>query len=507
MVDLEKFKDLFLSEAHELLDNLDIGLIEFEKNPKDKDTVKKLMRYAHTLKGISAEMGFGELSNLSHSFEGMVENIKNDVASGGVETLFGVLDELRRLVEESVNASEPTSANPLVDKVGELEIHDKKKEAEMLEKPETFHKLGEVKVKSEKLDALIDLVAELTVNKLQLDQSVNNPENHLLSLATNARLVNQLQYQVLQLRLTPLFHVFNRFPRMVRDLGAKTKKKVEFTVSGGDIELDRSILDVIGEPLVHLLRNAVDHGLEKEGSVHLSAKREQNHVLVIVSDDGAGIAWDELKQKYLNSGATNEPTRTQLENFLFSGISTAKEITEISGRGVGLGVVKTTMAEVGGRVEVFSPKRNGESGTEFVLKLPVSLAIIKALLVDVSGKSFAVPLSSVDRLVRLKEEDIQRQVDQEVTVIDGEEVPLIHMGKIFGIKTLGSNKLRAEFAVVTKVKEKRIGFLVDKANSQQDIIVKPLSKTIKKQGYFSAVTILGDGEPVPIIDMESLLNI
>jgi len=507
MVDLEKFKDLYLSEAHEILDNLDIALIEFEKTPTNKSVVKKLMRYAHTLKGISAEMGYGELSNLAHSFEGMVENIKNDLASGQVATLFGVLDELRRLVEESAGASVPTKANPLVNKVGELEEKDNEKESEMLEKPETFHKLGEVKVKAEKLDALIDLVAELTVSKLQLDQAVGDSESVRSGLETNGRLINELQYQVLQLRLTPLFQVFNRFPRMVRDLSAKTKKKIEFNVSGGDIELDRSILDVIGEPLVHILRNAVDHGIDKKGNITLEAKREQNHVLVSVTDDGLGIQWDELKRRMIKSGGVQDPTKRQLENFLFSGISTAKEVTEISGRGVGLGVVQTTMSEVGGSVEIFSPRKDGSSGTEFVLKLPVSLAIIKALLVEVRGQSFAIPLSSVDRLVLLKDGDIHRQVDQEVTVIDGEEVPLMYMSNIFELDSSKERKKSPMLAVVTRIKEKRIGFLVDKANRQQDIIVKPLSKTIKNQGNFSAVTILGDGDPVPIIDLSLLVKI
>ncbi|PCI29871.1 hypothetical protein COB52_02110 [Candidatus Kaiserbacteria bacterium] len=505
MIELEKFKDLFLSEAHDLLNSLDTALIKFEKKPKDKEIVKELMRYAHTLKGISAEMGYGDLSNLAHSFEGMVENVKNGISSGGVATLFGVIDELRELVETSVNRTTRTEANPLVDEVGELEEVDSKNAAGVLKNPGTFHHISEVKVRTDKLDSVVDLIAELLVNNLALQESLADRETHVLTLQTNSILVKELQYHVLQLRLTPLMHVFNRFPRLVRDLSVKTKKKIEFNINGGDIELDRSILDVIGEPLVHLLRNAVDHGIKTSGNITLDAKREEDHVIVRVLDDGDGVNWEEVRKKFVQANPGGNPTQSDLENFIFTGVSTSKEITEISGRGVGLDVVKKTVTEIGGVVKVFSPPRDEESkGTEFVLTLPVSLAIIKALLIEVQGQTFAVPLSSVERLVNIGKKDIYRQADQGVIVIDEKEVPVIALSKVFKLNE--DAEVNSRLAIITMQDKKRVGLLADKAISQQDIIVKPLGNTARSEGVFSAVTILGDGHPVPIVDINSIVS-
>jgi len=490
------------------LDNLDSGLIKFEKNPKDNEVEKELMRHAHTLKGISAEMGYGEISNLAHSFEGMVENIKNEIASGGVGTLFGVLDELRKLISNSGNLEEGTKANPLVDEVGELEKADKDKNQELTENPEMFKKISEVKVRTEKLDKLVNLVAELVVSRLSLETQSKTLDKGLgygNIVSSHGKLIEELQYQVLQLRLTPLFHVFNRFPRMVRDLAVKTKKKVDFKVEGGDIELDRNVLDIIGEPIVHILRNAVDHGLEKEGSVTLSAERLQDHVVIKIADDGAGIEWEKLKSKMKESGVGDDFSQEKIKNFMFSGVSTSEEVTEISGRGVGLGVVKVIVEELGGSVDVESPVKETGKGTAFMLKVPVSLAIIKALLVEIEKKNFAIPMSSVERLLNLEEDKIKTQADQRVVAVDGMEIPVISTAEKFGLND-GKELQKINLAIISNAGGKRTGFLVDKAVSQQDIIVKRLNKTARQDGFFSAVTILGDGKPVPIIDFETLVG-
>ncbi len=518
MVDQEKYKQLFLSESQEHLDILDAGLVRFEADMGNQEIAKELMMHSHTLKGIAATMGYGEISNLAHSFEGMVENIKNKISSGGVSLLFGAVDELRRLVAEVVNSdAKQISANPLVDKVGELEHVDEKIETEIMRQPEIFSQIREVKVRAEKLDALVELAAELMVNKLRLQtakekisahfttaQSKENDETEkfLIEVLDNHKqLVNELQYQVLQLRLTQLDQVFNRFPRMVRDLAEQEKKEIEFIIEGSSLELDRNIMDSLGEPLIHLLRNAIDHGIEKKGKITLSAKRVKDHVVVSVSDDGEGIDWkkvDEMREK--------NKSDLSREDFLFSGVSTSEHVTEISGRGVGLAVVKARIEAIGGRVEIESEVGKG---TVFLLHLPVSLAIIKALLVQVADRKYAIPITNVNRLLNITAVEKKKQADQLVAIIDEEGIPLFRLDKILNLTTGGATEAAEDIAegtiILSQLKDRKIGLIVDSVETQQDIIVKTLGHNIRKKSYFSAVTILGDGQPVPIVDLESII--
>lgn len=477
MTDISKYQDLFSSESGELLDKLDSDLIKLEKNPQDSETILALMRNAHTLKGEAATMGYGEISNLTHSFEGMVENIKNKLSQGGATSLFGALDEIRNLVTNTTKGNGRSKANTLVDRVGELEAKDQKDEALIFKTPESFQTASEVRVKIEKLDRLINLIGELMVNKLRVINDISKP---LESLEEYERLVDQLQYEVLKLRVTPLDEVFNRFPRMIRDLAINQKKQIDLVISGGEIELDRGILDKIGEPLVHLLRNAADHGIMEKGIITLSAKRIKDKVEISVADNGRGIDWEKIGS----------------EEALFSGLSTSSQVTQISGRGVGLTVVKSVLNEIGGVVRVFSEPGKG---TTFTMTLPVSLAIIKALLVNINEHRFAVPLTSVDRLISLDKIGLKKQADQDIMVVDDEEIPLIQLAKLFRLSETVS--FGGKTAIIVQTKNKRVGFVIDQAQTQQDIIVKPLAKAMRQHNYFSAVTILGDGLPIPIIDI------
>lgn len=494
MSDTAKYQNLFLSESNELLDKIDADLIKLEKNPQDQEVILALMRNAHTLKGEAAAMGYGEISNVTHSFEGMVENIKNKLSKGGVSLLFGALDEIKNLVAGVVSGNGQSKANILVDKVGELEAKDKNDEAQIIKTPQNFQVVSEVRVRTEKLDKLVNLAAELMVNKLRVRQDFEKDSD---ALDEFEHLVDEIQYQVLQLRLTPLMEVFNRFPRMIRDLAAGQNKQIDLVVHGGEIELDRSVLDGIGEPLVHLLRNAVDHGIVKIGIITLSAKRVKDKVEISVSDNGRGIDWQKIAAKA--GTKTNNPEL--LTEVLFSGISTAEHVTEVSGRGVGLTVVKTKLAEIDGSVAVSSiPGR----GTEFVMTLPVSLAIIKALLVSVNGHTFAVPLSNIGRLIRLSDHSLKKQAGQDIVVVDEQEIPLIQLSRLFNLSQNPATSFMNKTAIVTESKNKLVGFVIDRAQAQQDIIVKPLDTSLRNQSYFSAVTILGDGLPIPIIDVEAL---
>ncbi len=490
----DKYKDLFISESRELLTGLDANLIKLEKNIKDKVVLKELMRLSHTLKGIAATAGYGEISNLTHSFEGMVENLKNGIASGGIDILLGAVDELVRLVDVAETTDSTLEANPLVDQVGELEKEDKDKDSEILANPEKLRGISEIKVRTEKIDAVINIVAELMLNKMQLDSiGINDFELFQDALSKNNKLVEDLQYEVMQMRLTPIAQIFNRFPRMVRDLAKKLEKEIEFEMLGGDIELDREILDELGEPLVHLLRNAIDHGIEKEGKITLKATRIKNHALVEIIDNGKGIDWNKLQEK---AKITEIKDKIDL---LFNGISTAEEVTDISGRGVGMYAVKSGLEKVGGSIDVESETGKG---TNFKLKLPVSIAIIKALIVEVENNKYAIPISDVNRLVDLTKYEISKQMDQPFTIIDEKEIPIVHLCSVL-TNTKDVNKAYKKGIIVEKEKD-FVCFAVDTVLTQEDIVVKTLNEKVREQISFTSVTILGEGDPVPILDLETL---
>lgn len=501
----QKYQELFLTEAQEHLDSLDSRLIDFEKSPQDAAVVKELMRHAHTLKGIAASMGYGDISNLAHSFEGMVENMKNHLAKGGTDMLFGALDELRMLVKKTSSGSgRQSAANPLIDEVGELEKSDILADEKTIDSPETFRMSSHVKVRTDKLDRIMDLTAELMVNTLRLNESAGIQDIHTEALEKNARLVEELQYQSLTLRLIPIEYVFNRFPRMIRDLAKKEGKEIDIHISGGDIELDRQVIEDLGEPLVHLLRNAVDHGIEKKGTISLSAQREKDQVRIIIGDDGTGIDWQQLKKKRQSLGL---PAADSPDDLLFSGISTTEHVSEISGRGIGLSVVKQTIEELGGTITVVSPLPTSH-GTEFHLHLPISLAVVKALLIRIDNQRFAVPIANIERLIRLSSVQETYQTNTRIAVIAEQEVPLLDMRTLLGLREIQTAESASgdhRIALLVRIKNALHGAIIDTVETEQDIIVKPISRSLRGQVPFSASTLLGDGKPVPILDIESLI--
>ena len=501
-MDTSKYKELFLSEAREHLDSLDSGLIKLERSPKDSAILTELMMHAHSLKGIAATAGFGEIANLAHSFEGMVENLKNNLAKGGIDLLFGAVDELKRLV----NLAETlTTANPLTEKTGELEESDLAEDVNIVKAPEKFRVTPEVRVRTEKLDRIMDLAAELVINKLRLATAFSTNSSKLTeAIEENNRFVEDLQYQVLQLRLTPIAEVFNRFPRMIRDLAKSQGKDIDLIVQGGEIELDREVLDNLGEPLVHLLRNAIDHGIEKEGKITLSAQRVRDQAIITVSDNGRGIDWKKISS--IGRFAPGQESQEKLNSLLFSGISTSEQVSEVSGRGIGLPVVKSKIEELGGTVDVSSEK----AGTTFTLRLPVSLAIVKALLITVGKRTYAIPLTNVERLINLGDIELKKEANQEVAVIDGKAVPLIRMSQVLKVQSEEENPVvedqKSQTVLLARFKDRLMGFIIDSVEAQQDIIVKPLAKALASRLNFLAATILGEGKPVPIIDIESLVE-
>lgn len=387
------------------------------------------------------------------------------------------------------------------------------KEPKVLSKSET------IRVKSKLLDQLLDLVGEIMINNIRVKQiAIDLKHRELKQVLKNAeRLIEELQDTVLRMRMVPVDHIFKRFPRMVRDMAKEEGKEVKFEIMGNDIEIDRSLLDEIGDSLVHLLRNAVDHGIESEndrrevgkkpkGNLKLHAFREQSNIVITVEDDGRGLNSDKLIEKAMKNGIITPEEAESIEykdalSLAFqSGVSTALKITEISGRGVGLDVVKNKIEELGGTVKLESEPG---SGTKFTMKLPPSMSIISAMLVEINGENYAIPLENVSETTKVNIEEIHEFAKSGMFRLREEILPLLNVHSEFGGDLEGFN---GEMPVIIVEKdENRSGLVITKFIGQQEIVVKNLTKDLRQAQYFSGATILGDGNVALILDVGTLM--
>lgn len=384
-----------------------------------------------------------------------------------------------------------------------------------------------VRVDIEKLDDLMNQVSELIIAKNGLvsvtgtlssqDQSFNEQIEYLERITTN------LHESVMKVRMVPIESVVNRFPRMIRDLSKKLNKEMELIMTGEDTELDRTVIDEIGDPLMHMLRNAADHGLESTidrlklgkpqvGTIRLDAYQDGNNVTIEVSDDGAGIDVKKIKRKALEKGQITEEqaeymTEKDAIDLLFMpAFSTAEKISDVSGRGVGLDVVKNKIEGLGGDVEVVS--KLGE-GTTFIVRLPLTLAIIQALMVEVSGEKYALPLNSIVTVEEILPEDIRYVHTKEVINLRGSVIPLVRLNEVLDIDPIEKDEDaiedEGEIVVIVKKGDKQAGLVIDKLLGQQEIVIKSLGKYIHVPKMISGATILGNGEVALIIDSNTLV--
>ncbi|WP_456398795.1 chemotaxis protein CheW [Mesoaciditoga sp.] len=375
-----------------------------------------------------------------------------------------------------------------------------------------------VRVDVEKLDTLMNLMAELVISRSRIEETLKKYKIKEIdeSLSQLGRITLDLQSIVMKIRMIPVSFVFDRFPRMVRDLSKKLNKKINFVIRGEDTELDRTVADEIGEPLVHMIRNAIDHGIESEkerigagkpptGTVTLSARQEGDSVIIEVDDDGRGFNKEKIIKKALEKGIIQEYevaslTPEEIFNLTFEpGFSTNDNPTEVSGRGVGMDVVKKTIESLNGNVYLESVEGKG---TKVIIKLPLTLSIIQALLIEVEKNVYAIPISAIDSTLAIEQKDIRDVEGRKTVLIRGEIVPVIDLREIF------NSEVKNEKAdlVVTKYKEKKYGFIVDRLLGQQDIVIKALGKLFKDVKEFSGGAILGNGSIALIIDVPSLIQ-
>ncbi len=380
--------------------------------------------------------------------------------------------------------------------------------------------LRTVRVDIERLDNLMNLVGELVINKIRLEQigQTHRITDLLEAIEQMGRLTTDLQSLVMKVRMVPIEQVFNRFPRTVRDLAREMGKDVQFMIEGKETELDRTVIDEIGDPLVHLIRNAIDHGIEcpeerveagkaKTATLRLAAYHEGNNVIIEVEDDGRGMDLDKIRTRAINKGFFTEKEGEYLDDaavlkVIFQpGFSTADVVTDISGRGVGLDVVKSTIESLNGSIEIDTKKK---AGTKIKISLPLTLAIIQALLVSVGGELYAIPLSSIDETTSILPGQIKTMQNQEIMLLRGAVLPLVRLHHLLEVPPVTSEENEELYVVVVRKGERRIGLVVDLLVGQQEIVIKTLGKLLTGIPGIAGATILGSGEVSLILDINSL---
>lgn len=372
-----------------------------------------------------------------------------------------------------------------------------------------------IRVDLSRLDLFLNLVSELVVYRNQLEDVSNRENINEIkdSLEQVSRLTSELQDLVLKIRMQQVNVVFSRFPRMVRDLSNELEKEIDLVITGEETELDKTVVSELSDPLVHILRNSVDHGIEQpdvrkalgkdtKGTIRLTAFQEGNQVIITIEDDGKGLNPQLLKESAERKGIdTTNMSDEDLQHLIFHpGFSTAKEVTNISGRGVGMDAVQAKISSLGGTIELRSEVN---VGTTFIIRLPLTLSIIDALMVKVSEDTFAVPLDVVERVVRIKEDEIVQTLNQEVYEFQGSMIPVIRMNKILAINDDAMDKY---YGIVVNIDSKYYNILTDSLIGQQEIVIKKIDSILQQTRKYQGATILGDGSIALILDVNAICS-
>ncbi len=531
MVDVSKYKELFVNESREHLQSISRNLLTLEKEPENTEALNETFRALHTLKSMAATMGYPDMENLSHEMENVLAVLRkgSKMEEGTIDVLLECLNGLETLVEDVASGEtvrrDLTALYKKLDyilpKKGGVEISTVSAEQKRERKEAGRIRVGPaIRVGIEKIQALQNLAEELSIARMGLLQIASEhaiPELNEIT-ATTHRITSELLDRVMEMRMFPVAYIFDRFPRTVRDLSRKTGKEVDFEISGKEIELDRLVLDEINDAVMHLLRNAVGHGIEKPadrkkagkkdtGKVILSARREGNYAVISVEDDGIGLDIEKIKKVAVERKIiTGEDASRMSDGDVYEllgapGLSTTKKITDISGRGVGFDVVKSKIKSLGGSVRISSEKGKG---TIVELRLPLTTAIIQSLLVGVEEEKYAIPLDSVREIVAVSEENLKSVEGKEIFSYREQFLPLLRLKDIFDVPG-DKDKDRIGPVVVVEQDGELFGIMVGTLIGQQETVVKPLKGMLKGRKEFAGATILGDGSVAFILDVGGLL--
>ncbi len=542
--DKNKYKDLFCSEAEEQLATLSQTLLALEKSANPAEHNEELMRSAHTIKGAAATMGYVAMAELAHALEDVFHAAERGAAaidSRVISILLSATDamalslasikehevelpceqiiaDLKKILTENAHVNAPVAQKDAHESVPVIHVVA----------PDT------IKVSVEKLDMLMGLFEEMLMLRLKVDsmlepavefsRTTTNPDlkqrlffiPELSSLFSDfARLLVENQDVLLAIRLVPLDQIFGQFPRMVRDLAVREGKTIEFAMNGGDISLDRTVIEGLGGALAHLLRNAVDHGIVSGGTITLSAVREKGRARIIVEDSGGGINYERVKEVAVERGVVAPAdvalmSKEQIAELLFhQNMSTNDSVTDISGRGVGLSAVRWFAEDVGGRVNVVSPIPEVGTGTRFVLDLPISLATVHVLTVQASGYTFAIPFDHIVKTLQFETVEVGTAAHQETIFVDGALLPLVHLENILKLSYAGFPSRtplgHARSAILIRAGKTSFVLEVDGCTGEQDLLVKSLPPLLRSNKGFSGSALLPDGRTILLLDGHGLL--
>jgi len=440
-----------------------------------------------------------ELINISEIREVVIEEIEEKIKVKELDNASDIVKTTDKKIEKNSNKSEKK---------------DNKKQVKKVSKT--------VRVDIERLDNLMNLVSELIIIKTRLEDGGNQHNESRTSemhetIEYLERITTSLHDAVMKVRMVPVERTFNRFPRMVRDLSKDLGKGINLVMSGEDTEVDRTVIDEIGDPLIHLIRNSIDHGIEdkatriakgkdENGTVALRAYPDGNTVVIEVEDDGNGIDSEAIKniaieREFLTESEVSQLSEKEVINLLFNaGFSTAKEVTDLSGRGVGLDVVKSKIESLNGTVEVDTVLGKG---SKFIIRLPLTLAIIQALMITLKEEIYAIPLNNIKEISTINSEGISMIQDQEVVLYRGKTLPLIRLGSILNTTNYEKN-IGDMLVVVIKKGDEEAGIIVDELIGQQEIVIKSLGRYLKGINIIAGATILGNGGVALIVDSNQL---
>jgi len=537
-MNLAKYAALFESESREQLSTINEQLLALERAPSASEPVSAIFRAVHTMKGMSATMGYAAVTSLAHELESLLDRVRQSelvVDRVVTDALFAAVDALERAMEiEVAGGSAEAASAPALARLHALAGARAAAGTRAVGAPAAVSaataaaSAGDaagraprtIRVELRRLDGLTNLAGELLVARGRLTDVANEIAHPALdeALAQASRLITDLHDEIMASRMVPVGQVFDRFPRLIRDAAHALGKEIELTLNGREIELDRSMLDEIGEPIVHLLRNAADHGIEqpdvrehngkpRAGQLTLTVTRERQMVTMRVQDDGRGIDREQVLARARAEGLVDAAVESLDDDELARiigrpGFSTAETITDMSGRGVGIDVVLTRVRALGGSVEIRS---RASEGTTVTLRLPVTLAIVRALLARVDGEMYALPMTHVRETVELRQEARRRVQGREVMLLRDEVVPLLHFREIVGLPE--ARLVSADGAtqvIVIETDGRSTGLVVDEFAGQQDIVVKGFDSVRDGLALFSGATILADGAPALIVDVSSL---
>jgi two-component system, chemotaxis family, sensor kinase CheA len=533
-LDLEEVVREFLLESRENLEQFEHFLLEAERDPRDRALLASMFRCIHSMKGSCGFLGFPTLEGLLHAGENLLGSVRDGRVALDEEvatSLLRLVDAVRRLLAD-IEETGREGEHELAETLRLLERATAATEREPLPEGGVAPEIEvdaravigpKVRVDVSLLDRLMNLVGELVLARNQvLQQSTQGASVTAAGPVQQLRLVTtELQDAVIKTRMQPIGNVWSRFPRMVRDLARASGKQVRLELDGRETELDRSIIEAIFDPLTHLVRNAVDHGIEPparrlelgkpaEGSLVLRSFHEGGMVTIEAIDDGAGIPLDFVKRRAVQLNLVSADRVAQmadrevLQLLFLPGFTTSERVTMVSGRGVGMDVVRTNIEKLGGTVELQT--RLG-AGTSVKIKIPLTLAIVPALIVECEGQRFAIPQASLLEVVRLDEADGTRMLErmQGATVLRlrDELLPVMHLGReLYGEQS--TREHHSPIVVVLQADQRMFGVAVDEIHDTEEIVVKPLWKRLKGLSVYAGATVMGDGAVALILDAMAL---